>query len=284
MPEINTALMLTCVILVLTFKSSSSLAGAYGIAVTGTMTVTTLLFYVLMRDQWRWSRARAASLLVLFLVFDLSFFGANLPKVLDGGWIPLAIGLSVFAILTTWKRGRSELARVLNESSIPLDLFLQEIATVQPYRVPGTAVFMTSTAQGVPIVLLHHLKHNRTLHTRVVLLSIAAEKRPEVPDNERLDVTDLGLGFFRIVAHFGFTETPRIDRVFAFCHNRGLAFDLTSTTFVLGRETLLLSGRSHMAYWRKRLYALLARNAPSAISYFEIPPNRVMELGVQIEL
>jgi KUP system potassium uptake protein len=283
-PEINWALMLACVSLVLGFKSSSNLAGAYGIAVTGTMTVTTILFFVLTRERWHWSVALAAVVAVTFLLFDLSFFIANLPKVVEGGWFPLVVGLTVFTILTTWKRGRSELGRLLAEQSLPMDLFLRDLAVQRPYRVEGTLVVMTSTATGVPPVLLHHFKHNRTLHKRVVLLSIATEKRPEVEDQERLEITDLGQGFYRVVARFGFIETPRISQVLTLCHAKGLTFDIQSTTFVLGRETLLPSGRSHMARWRKRLYGFLARNAPSATAYFEIPPNRVIELGAQIEL
>ena len=284
MPEINWALMVTCVFLVLSFKSSSNLAGAYGIAVTGTMAVTTVLFYVFTRRRWHWSAIRAGGLVGVFLLFELSFFAANVPKIAAGGWFPLIIGLATFTILTTWKRGRGELGRLLAEVSLPMDLFLRDLAAQQPYRVDGTAVFMTSASKGVPAVLLHHFKHNRTLHKRVVLLSIAAEKRPEVPSHERLEISDLGQGFYRVVARFGFIETPRISQVLALCKAQGLAFEMSSTTFVLGRETLLLSGRSRMARWRKRLYAFLARNAPSATAYFEIPPNRVVELGVQIEL
>jgi KUP system potassium uptake protein len=283
-PEINWALMIACVTLVLGFKSSSNLAGAYGIAVTGTMAVTSILFYVLTRERWQWSAARACVVVAIFLLFDLSFFFANFPKIVEGGWFPLIVGLTVFTILTTWKRGRSELGRLLAEQSLPMDLFLRDLAVQHPYRVDGTAVVMTSTATGVPAVLLHHFKHNRTVHKRVVLLSITSEKRPEVADAQRLEITDLGQGFYRVVARFGFIETPRISHVLALCQAQGLAFDMQSTTFVLGRETLLPSGRSHMARWRKRLYGFLARNAPSATAYFEIPPNRVMELGAQIEL
>jgi KUP system potassium uptake protein len=284
MPEVNWALMVSCVVLVVTFKSSSSLAGAYGIAVTGTMTVTSILFYVFLRKRRQWPILRAGALVAVFLAFELAFLCANLPKIDDGGWFPLVIGLTVFAILTTWKRGRGELGRLLQDGSLPIELFLQDVAAQQPHRVDGTAVFMTSTATGVPPVLLHHFKHNRTLHKRIVLLSITSEKRPEVPNAERLEISDLGQGFYRVVARFGFIETPRISQVLDLCRAEGLEFQMQSTTFVLGRETLLISGRTHMARWRKRLYRFLARNAPSATSYFEIPPNRVVELGVQIEL
>ena len=284
MPEINWALMVTCVFLVLGFKSSSALAGAYGIAVTGTMTVTTLLFYVFLRERWHWSALRAGAIVAVFLLFDLSFFGANVPKIIEGGWFPLIIGLNAFIVLTTWKRGRGELSRMLAEGGVPLDLFLRDLDQYELYRVEGTAIFMTSTPAGIPPVMLHHVKHNRSLHKRVILLSIASEKIPTVDDEARLAITELSHGFYRVVARFGFMETPRIGHVLTLCREQGLAVDLMTTTFVLGRETLLLSGRSRMAPWRKRLYAILARNAPSAIAYFEIPANRVIELGVQIEL
>jgi KUP system potassium uptake protein len=283
-PEVNGALMLTCVLLVVGFKSSSNLAGAYGIAVTGTMTVTTLLFYVVTRERWGWTLAAAVGVVALFLLFDVAFFTANLPKVVEGGWFPLVVGATLFTILTTWKRGRAEVGRLLSAASLPLDAFLTDLAAQRPHRVEGTAVVMTSNPQGVPPVLLHHFKHNRTLHKRVVLLSIVSEKRPEVEDNERIELVDLGHGFYRVVARFGFMETPRVAHILRLCAAQGLTFDLMSTTFFLGRETLLATGRSRMATWRKQLYAFLARNAPTATAYFDIPPNRVVELGAQLEL
>ncbi len=283
-PEVNAALMATCVLLVLGFESSSNLAGAYGIAVTGTMSVTTLLFFIVARERWHWSVWLAGAVVGLFLLFDLSFFFTNLAKIVDGGWFPLLVGTVVFSILTTWKRGRKEVAAMLARGGLPIDVFLADIEKQHTYRVDGTAVVMTSNPQGVPPVLLHHFKHNKTLHKRVVLVSILNEKRPEVPNREKVTVVDLTHGFFRVVARFGFMETPRIRLVMRLCQARGLSFDMMTTTFFLGRETLLPTGRSSMRKWRKRLYTLLARNAPSAASFFDIPPNRVVELGTQLEL
>ena len=283
-PEVNWGLMVTCVLLILGFRSSSALAGAYGLAVTGTMSVTTVLFYVVMREVWHWSALRAGALATAFLTFDLAFFGANLPKVVDGGWFPLVVGVVVFVVMTTWKRGRAEVAELLAGSSLPLNLFLDDVAMRRPHRVEGTAVVMTSTPVGVPPVLLHHFKHNRVLHERVVLLSIISEKRPEVPEDQRLEISDLGLGFYRVLAHFGFIERPRVGDILTLSAARGLAFDLASTTFILGRETLLPTGPAPMAQWRKRLFAILSRNAPSATAYFEIPANRVVELGAQLQI
>lgn len=283
-PEVNAGLMIMCVLLVVGFKTSSNLAGAYGIAVTGTMAVTTILFFLVARRRWRWSVWHAGLVVALFLIFDMSFFLANIPKVPDGGWFPLLVGLTVFAVLTTWKRGRTEVARMLSQASLPIEVFLADLEALQPHRVEGTAVVMTSNPEGVPAVLLHHFKHNKTLHKRVVLISILTAKRPEVPDRDKVEVNELGHGFYRVIARFGFMETPRIRHVLRLCQGKGLAFDMMNTTFFLGRETLLSTGRSRMARWRKRLYALLARNAPSAATFFDIPPNRVVELGTQLEL
>ncbi len=283
-PEVNAALMVMCLLLVLGFQNSSNLASAYGIAVTITMAVTTVLFYVLARDQWRWPKLPTLAIVTLFLVFELAFLAANLVKVVAGGWFPLLVGLIVFTVLTTWKRGRSEVALLLSRAGLPLDAFLADVEINRPHRVEGTAVVMTSNPEGVPPVLLHHFKHNKTLHKRVALVSILSEKRPEVPDREKVAVTELGHGFFRVVARFGFMETPRIRHVLRLCQAHGHAFDMMQTTFFLGRETLLSTGKSKMARWRKRLYSLLARNAPSAASFFDIPPNRVVELGTQLEL
>ncbi|MCX8071974.1 MAG: potassium transporter Kup [Candidatus Binatia bacterium] len=283
-PQVNVALGALCLLLVLGFQSSSALAGAYGLAVTGTMTATTLLFYAVTRELWSWRLASALAAAALFLLFDLSFLLANLAKLPHGGWFALAVGVVVFTVLTTWKRGRAEVAALLERASLSEEAFLADVQNQRLVRVDGTAVVMTSTPRGIPAVLLHYVKHTRTLHKRVVLLSILTEKRPEVPDKEKVEVKELGQGFYRIIAHFGFMEMPRIRHVLRLCQAKGLAFDLMTTTFFLGRETLLPTGRARMAKWRKRLYILLARNAPSAAAFFEIPVNRVVELGAQLEL
>jgi KUP system potassium uptake protein len=283
-PQINHVLMVLCVLLVLGFQGSSALAGAYGMAVTGTMAITTLLFYAVARERWGWSRFASGSVVALFLAFDLAFLGANIVKFFDGGWFPLLVGAVIFTVMTTWKRGRAELGRLMRLGSLPLDLFLADLETQQPHRVPGTAVFMTSDTQGVPNVLLHHFKHNKVLHQRVILLSILNERRPEVPASERIEVAPLEHGFFRLIARFGFMEKPSIELVLRCAASQGLAIEVATTTFFLGRETLLATGRSGMATWRKKLFSVLSRNAPSAVQYFGIPPNRVIELGAQFEL
>jgi KUP system potassium uptake protein len=283
-PAINRMLMVACVLLVLGFGTSSALAGAYGMAVTGTMVISTIIFFSVTRERWKWSLAMASGVVCLFIVFDVGYFAANLIKLLDGGWFPLTVGAVIFTVMTTWKRGRAELGRLLRLGNLPMDLFLADLEMQQPQRVPGTALFMTSDTSGVPNVLLHHFKHNKVLHQRVILLSILSERRPEVPAEERVEVAALDHGFFRIVARFGFMEKPAIDVVLRAAAAKGLVIEVPSTTFFLGRETLLVTGNSGMMHWRKTLFSILARNAPSAVQYFGIPPNRVIELGAQFEI
>lgn len=283
-PAVNRTLMVLCILLVLGFQESSELADAYGMAVMGTMTTTTLLFYAVARERWGWSKLRAGATIAVFLLFDLAFLGANLVKFFDGGWFPLAVGAVLFAAMTTWKRGREEVGSLLSEARLPLDMFLDDVEATQCHRVSGTAVVMTSAREGVPSVLMHHFKHNKVLHQRVVLMSFVSAVRPEVRDEERLTIEECKQGFYRVSARFGFMETPRLEPVLALCAEAGLAMNLQDTTFFLGRETLLPTGRSSMARWRKQLFAVLSRNAPSATGYFGIPPNRVVELGAQLEL
>jgi KUP system potassium uptake protein len=288
-PEVNWALGLSTVALVLGFKSSSALAAAYGIAVTGTMMITTFLFHRVVRDLWGWSRLKTLPLSAAFLVVDVTFFAANLIKVEEGGWFPLAAAAAVFTLLSTWKRGRELLAEQMKAAGLPLDLFLQEIARKNPQRVPGTAVFMTGNTGNVPPVLLHHVKHNKVLHERVVLVSLLTEEIPNVPDPERVSTKELGSGFHQIIARYGFMETPNVPAMLESIPRRALPgpkleFKPMDTTYFLGRETLLPTGPSRMATWRKRLFIVMARNAQTASSFFGLPPNRVVEMGAQIQL
>jgi KUP system potassium uptake protein len=287
-PEVNWAVGIATIALVLGFESSSNLAAAYGIAVTGTMAITTLLFHRVARDQWGWSRWKAWPLTLVFLAVDLAFFGANAIKVEEGGWFPLAAGAFVFVLLSTWKRGRQILAAQLRDAGLPLPLFLGEIGRKNPVRVPGTAVFLTSNVENVPPVMLHHLKHNKVLHERVVLVSLVTEEIPSVPEAERVAARELGSGFYQVVARYGFMETPDVPAMLESIPKRAipgpkLRIVSMETTYFLGRETLLPTGPSKMASWRKRLFIVMARNAQTASSFFRLPPNRVVEMGAQIQ-
>jgi len=288
-PEVNKALAVACIGLVLAYRSSTNLAAAYGIAVTGTMTITTVLYYEVMRVRWNWPIWKAASIAGLFLLVDVSFLGANLVKVTHGGWFPIVVGIGIFTLMTTWKEGRSLLANILRENSLPMDLFLQDIGRRKPPRVPGVAVFLTSAAGGAPPVLLHHLKHNQVLHQRVILLSIVTKDIPVVPEKERIHCSELREGFCQVLAYYGFMETPdvpAITRALSKPPPNGLSItiNLLQTSFYLGRETLIATGRAKMARWRKKLFILMTRNAQSATAFFGLPPNRVVELGAQIQL
>jgi len=289
-PEVNWALGIACVALVLGFQSSSRLAAAYGIAVTGTMSVTTLLFHRVARDLWGWSRPRAWSLTAVFLTVDLAFFLANVVKFTDGGWFPIAAAVAVFALMSTWKRGREALARQLRDAGLPLDVFMAELNRKDVHRVPGTAVFMTGNPGSVPPVLLHHLKHNKVLHQRVLLVSLLGEEIPLVHDPDRVIIRELGRGFYQVLARYGFTETPNVPLLLASLDRRPasvgprLTLVPMETTYYLGRETLLADGPSKLAHWRKRLFIVMARNAQTASAFFGLPPNRVVEMGAQIQL
>jgi len=288
-PEVNRALALGCIFVVLYFRSSSALGAAYGIAVTGTMAITTVLFYVLARSHWHWSVWRAGVLTAFFLIIDLAFFGANLLKILQGGWVPLAIGLGIFVLMTTWQRGRLIVRSLLVDASIPLDALLKDLGDenpdkrFKPARVPGTAVFLTSESKDAPLVLLHHLKHNKVLHENVVLLSILVAQVPEIPITERVEVTCFPHNFSRVKAKYGFMQTPNVPEVLALATERGIIAKPAETTYYLGRENLIPSGSKPIAGWRKRLFIFMQRNARPATEFFGIPPNRVVELGAQME-
>ncbi len=283
-PEINRALCVACIWLVFAFQSSGALAAAYGIAVTGTMGITTIVYFVVIRQRWKWPLWKALPPVLVFLAIDLAFFGANAAKFFHGGWFPIVMGAAIYTVMTTWKTGRRMLGEAFKKDILPLDLFLQDVDRRRPPRVSGTAVFMASNPEGAPPVLLHHFKHNQVLHEQVVLLSISNERVPEIPPEERVTVASLGHGFFRVTARYGFMQTPNVPSVLAACKDEGLAVELRKTSYYLGRETLLPTGRSRMMKWRKDLFAFISRNARPATTYFGLPPGRVVELGMQIDL
>jgi KUP system potassium uptake protein len=283
-PEVNTALAVACVGLVLGFKESSALAAAYGIAVTGTMAITSIVYFVVLRRTWRWPLWRALPLVLVFLSFDLPFFGANALKFFSGGWFPIAAAVAIFLVMTTWKKGRALLGRSIAAQLLPVDVFVADVGEHCPHRVGGTAVFMSSNPAGVPIVLLHHWKHNQVLHETVVLLSIVSETVPEVRSRDRLTAKSLGNGFFQLSAHYGFMETPNVPQLMEQAKLLAVPYEPRRTSYFLGRETLLTSGDSKMFRWRKMLFSFISRNARSATQYFGIPPDRVVEIGMQINL
>jgi KUP system potassium uptake protein len=284
-PEVNWALMIACVLVVAQFKSSDKLAAAYGLAVTGTMSVTTLAYFVVLTKSWRWPLYKAAPLCLLFMTVDLTFLVANLRKFLDGGWVPFSIGLGIFVMFTTWMAGRKRLGQRIASVMLPLDVFLGDVAAQQPHRVRGVAVFLTANSGGVPLLLLHHFKHNQVLHEKLILLTITSTQTPFVKASERLRIEELGQGVYRLIAQFGYMETPNVPELLQAASVGGLKLDLGRTTYFLGRETVIATGpRGGMARWRKRFFGFISRNATSATAYFGIPPDRVVELGMQIEL
>jgi KUP system potassium uptake protein len=284
-PEVNFALALGCIWLVLMFKESSALAAAYGIAVTGTMAITSVVYFVVLNKTWHWPLWKCLPLVATFLAFDIPFFAANALKFFHGGWFPIGIATLVYVTMTTWKTGRAYLGRSLAERILPIDAFISDLAAHRPERVRGTAVFMASNPNGVPVVLLHHWKHNQVLHEAVVLLSVVSEPIPEVPSRERLTVRDCGHGLFQILARYGFMETPNVPRIMSDAARfHGMKYDPGRTSYFLGRETLLTSGTGKMFRWRKGLFTFISRNSRSATQYFGIPPDRVVELGMQINL
>lgn len=283
-PRLNWVFMFGCFGLVLGFKTSGNLASAYGLAVTAVMSITSVLFFVVARYLWKWPLWKIGPLVVVFLVIDLSFFGANLLKFFDGAWFPLVVGAIIFTGMTTWKRGRELLGKRMRDTALPLDVFLADIQVRVPHRVQGNAVFMSGNSEGVPHALLHNLKHNKVLHQRNVLLTLVAEEVPHVTDDERLEIIELGQGFIRMIAHHGFMETPHVPTILELAAARGYEYKMNLTTFFLGRETLIASDRKEMAIWREKLFAGMSLNARSATSFFGLPPNRVVEMGAQIEL
>jgi KUP system potassium uptake protein len=284
MPHVNWALMVACIGLVLGFGNSSHLSAAYGVAVAGTEIITTALFYFAARRLWRWSRWQAGGLCGLLLVIELSFFTSNLLKVPHGGWFPLVAGAAIFAVMTTWKTGRQLVWERIKDATLPRDLFLSDIQANPPLRVPGTAIFMAGNPNGTPVALLHNLKHNKILHERNILLTVIVTEEAHVPDAERVTVEQLPAGFQRVVGRYGFMEEPNILKLLAESPIAGGPIEIPKTTFFLSRETILETGKARLWHWRKWLFSVLARNASTATSYFGLPANRVVELGMQVEI
>jgi KUP system potassium uptake protein len=283
-PQVNWALMFACVFMVVGFGTSSSLAAAYGIAVTLTMVITVTLLYVVMTERWGWPKPAAMVVMMVFLVIDLAFFGANALKILQGGWVALAVALAIFIMMTTWKTGRRLVAERLAARAVPLDEFLATVEAVQPVRVPGTAVFMTAQPAGTPPALAHNLRYNKVLHERVVVLTVATAQVPHVPPGERLSVQPLGRGLFNLRVQYGFMEDPNVPEALQQASQQGLHIDLDDTTYFLGRETIIVTRRRGMAIWREKLFVVMARNAVRATAFFRLPTERVVELGVQVEM
>ena len=260
------------------FGSSTSLAAAYGIAVTGTMAITTVLAFVVARRMWHWSLPACAALFGAFLLVDVGFFSANVVKIVDGGWFPLAFGLGVFVLMSTWKRGRELLYQRIAADSIPLPDFVQS-ASLGCTTVPGTAVFMTANPDVVPHALLHSLKHYKSLHERVVLLTAVTLDVPHVPPAQHVTVESINAQFHKVKVFFGFMDDPDLPEVLEWCAEQGLRLDMMDTSFFLGRETLVPTVGADMALWREKLFVAMYRNAGSVANYFSLPPNRVVELG-----
>ena len=282
---VNFALTVGCIALVLVFRSSAALAAAYGIAVSLTMVITAILLWVVVRDQWAWPPWRRRLVIGIFLVIDLGFLGANALKIHHGGWLPLLLGASLFLVMTTWRQGREILARRLRARSVELADFVamvRQSATIR--RVPGTAIFLSASPDGTPVALLHNLKHNGVVHERVVILRFATADRPHVPAQERLEVEPLPGGFWRVTAHFGFMEEPSLEVVRRECEPHGLSWQDMQTTYFLGREAFVPARHPVFHAWRAALFRLLSRNSRPPAAFFRLPPNRVVELGTQLEL
>lgn len=289
-PAINWSLFIGVIWLVLTFKTSSNLAAAYGIAVTATMVITTILAYEVARQKWNWSLLKAVTIFGAFLIMDLAFFGANIRKVTHGGWVPLVIGAGIYLLMTTWQKGRQVLFRRLKERSMPIEEFCQKLLREPPLRAPGTAIYMTGDPWGVPVPLLHNLKHNKVLHQRVAILTIQTREVPFVSKKERISIQEIMPNMYRILAYYGFMEIPKMKHILEACRQRGINLNVNEATFVLGRETIIAdkgaarAGEPAMPHWRERLFAFMSKNAQRPTAFFRIPPNQVIEVGIQVEI
>lgn len=282
-PVVNWGLMVMVILLVLFFGSSSNLAAAYGIAVTGAMFIDTCLLSVVLFALWRWPAWKALPILAIFFIVDIAYFGANLIKVPDGGWVPLVIGLTIFTLLTTWSRGRKLMQQEMAEGAMPIPVFVKSAAN-SATRVPGTAVFMTSSSDGVPHALLHNLKHNKVLHERIILLTIKIADVPFVQEEKLCQLADLGQGFHRLILNYGFMQPVDVPEALKRATACGGEFKMLETSFFLSRQTLIAASKPGMPIWREKLFAWMLRNSESAMEYFRLPTNRVVELGSQVAI
>lgn len=284
-PEVNILLMIACIALVLIFQRTSNLAAAYGISVMGTMTITSILMFFVLRYRWDYSRWKSLSIVSLFLLVDIPFLSANLPKITHGGWFTIVLSALVLLIMTTWKQGRRHLVKKMREQFRPIEEFLDEIKQTHPHRVEGSAIFMTGNARMSPPALLHHYAHNHVIHKQVILLSIITIEVPVVPLKDVLEAKELGQGFYEVIAKFGFMQSPKVDKIFRLLRLQyNIHIDEAQSTYFLGRDILLTDGPAPMHRWRKTLFSFLNRNSLPATAYFGIPPNRVIEMGMQVQL
>ncbi|HWF84133.1 MAG TPA: KUP/HAK/KT family potassium transporter, partial [Vicinamibacterales bacterium] len=283
-PEINWLLMIATVGLVFGFRTSTNLAAAYGMAVTTTMVITTLLAYFVARERWHWSVWRAGGVTAAFLAIDLTFLAANVVKIAHGGWFPLVVAAVIYLMMSTWHTGRRLVMQRLDESNVGLDTFFAELAAHPPVRVPGTAIFMTARPEGAPPILVHHLKHNQVLHQQIVLLSVSILDVPSTSGEPDIEVHRLSHGFYRMIARYGFMQTPNVMAALAAARQQGLAWRDDDTTFYLAHLTLFANDRIGMSAWRDKLFIFLSRNARRATNFFRVPADRVVEIGIQLEL
>lgn len=284
MPRVNWGLMIAVMALVLSFKSSGNLAAAYGIAVTGDMVITTLLAGIVFHNIWGWSKLRTGMLVAMFLTIDIAFFSANVLKIPDGGWVPLFIGLIIFTLMLTWKTGRAMVYTRLRNESMALEPFIEAIGAHPPTRVPGIALFMTPNPDGVPHAMLHNLKHNKVLHEKMVILTVKFLDYPHTSAEERVKLEILPHDFYKVTVHYGFKDEPDLPRDLLLCGEKGLVLNEMDTSYFIGKESLIASGKSGMSFWRKKIFIGLFRSAETITNQFKLPPNRVIELGSQLKI
>jgi KUP system potassium uptake protein len=270
--------------LVIGFGSSSKLAAAYGVAVTATMLISTILFYYVARDLWRWNKSVLNVMIVVFLLVDLAFFGASASKLFHGAWFPLVIAAVMFTVMMTWKQGRGLLLKQLQDRTLTVEEFMSSLALQPPYRTNGQAVYLTANPDLVPLAMLHNLRHNKVLHSEVALFHFSTERVPRVPNNRKVEVVKLGDGFYKVVARYGFLEYPTIRQVLALANHQGLHFKPEAISFFLSREKIVAGVKSKMTIWRKKLFAVMSRNAISATSYYDLPPGQVIEIGLMVQI